>query len=340
MQVFGLPRQVTRNARAASRLLGAKTPDIAAQRRREAVARWRRAMTDGLTADAAARAVGVARATLYRWEKRPEPQSRRPRRLRSPKWPPALVAAIEALRADNPMWGKRKIAVLLRRQGLAVSTSTTGRILRRLMDKGVVTPVPTLRRNPQARRVRFTAKQRYARRLPKGLKPTTPGELVQIDTLFVNVAPDKAIKHFTAYDPVAKWIVGRAATRTSAQSAKALLDKLCAEAPFKIAGVQVDGGSEFMAEFEKACADKGLALFVLPPKRPQLNGAVERAQGSWRYEFYGCYDLPHRIDKLQPLVDAFAYRFNHHRPHQALGDRTPAEYLAAHSSGAPASHMS
>ena len=29
--------------------------------------------------------------------------------------------------------------------------------------------------------------------------PIRPGELVQIDTLFVNVAPDKAVKHFTAY---------------------------------------------------------------------------------------------------------------------------------------------
>jgi hypothetical protein len=25
---------------------------------------------------------------------------------------------------------------------------------------------------------------------------------VQLDTVFVNIAPDKAIKHFTAYDPV------------------------------------------------------------------------------------------------------------------------------------------
>jgi transposase len=32
-----------------------------------------------------------------------------------------------------------------------------------------------------------------------------------------------------------------------------------------------------MAAFEQACKDNGLALFVLPPKRPDLNGAVERA---------------------------------------------------------------
>ena len=293
-----------------------------------------------MTAEQAAQAVGVGRASLYRWKKDAEPKSRRPHRVREPVFAPELVKAVEDLRADNPMWGKRKLAALLRRDGVQTSASTVGRILRKLMDRGVVIPVPTLRRNPAARRVRLNAKERYARRLPKGLKPTRPGELVQIDTLFVNVRPDCAVKHVTAYDPVAKWTVGRVSRAASAQSAKALLDKLCLEAPFPIKGIQVDGGSEFKAEFEQACADKGLTLFVLPPKRPQLNGAVERAQGSWRYEFYGCFDLPHRVDKLQTFVDAFAHRYNHHRPHQALGDRTPAEYLASISSGPPASHMS
>ena len=59
--------------------------------------------------------------------------------------------------------------------------------------------------------------QRHAKRLPKGMKPIRPGELVQIDTLFVNVAPDKAVKHFTAYDPVAKWTVALVAGRATAR---------------------------------------------------------------------------------------------------------------------------
>jgi hypothetical protein len=64
------------------------------------------------------------------------------------------------------------------------------------------------------RRFRLTGKERHARRLPKGLKPTRPGELVhQVDPLFVNVAPNKAVKHFTAYDPVAKWTLGLVAGR-------------------------------------------------------------------------------------------------------------------------------
>ena len=48
MQVFGLPRHVIRNGRAASRVLDAKTPDIDAARKRDAVARRRRAMAQGL----------------------------------------------------------------------------------------------------------------------------------------------------------------------------------------------------------------------------------------------------------------------------------------------------
>ena len=92
-----------------------------------------------------------------------------------------------------------------------------------------------------------------------------------------------------------------------------------------------------MSVFEDHCRDKRLELVVLPPKRPDLNGCVERAQSSWRYEFYASYDLPARIDKLQPLVDAFAHRYNHHRPHQALGDLTPAEYLSRLSSATPQS---
>lgn len=341
MQVFGLPGHVIRKGRVASRLLDAQTPNIEAARRRDAVARWRRAMADGLTSEQAAKAVGVPRSTLYRWEKDPQPASRRPKKPRKPEWTPELACAVEAARLDNPMWGKRKIAVLMRRQGFQTSQSTVGRILAQLVARGAITPVPVLRRRPEGRRIRLTMKERYARRLPKGRKAKTPGELVQIDTLFVNVRPDAPIKHFTAYDPIAKWTVGRVATRASAASATALLDKLIAEAPFPVRGIQVDGGSEFMAQFEQACRDKGLELCVLPPKRPDLNGCVERAQSTWRYEFYATYDLPHRIDKLQAFVDAFAYRFNHHRPHQALGDRTPAEYLKTLGIGhPPPSHMS
>jgi len=48
-----------RNARVASRVSLAQSPDYEAARRRDAVARWQQARRDGLTAEQAARAVGV-----------------------------------------------------------------------------------------------------------------------------------------------------------------------------------------------------------------------------------------------------------------------------------------
>ena len=340
MQVSGLPGHVIRSAAVATRIAAQSLSNEAAIRE-DAVRRWRRARAAGLSADDAAAAIGASRATLYRWAKRSEPLSRRPHNVRRPQWSPALVQAVEELRADNPMWGKRKLVWLIHREGFAVSASTIGRILKSLMRRGRVTPVPTLRRKPGGRRFRLIGGKRHAKRLPKGLKPTVPGQLIQIDTVFVNLAPGKTVKHFTAYCPVAKWTVAGVAGRATASRAASFLDKVVTEMPFKVSGIQVDGGSEFMAGFEQACRDKSLDLFVLPPKRPQLNGAVERCNGAWRYEFYAVHDLPHQIDRLQPFVDAFAHRYNHYRPHDALDGQTPAEYLSAFSSGTPPpSHMS
>ena len=165
---------------------------------------------------------------------------------------------------------------------------------------------------------------------------------MQVDTLFLNIRPEKPIKHFTAYDPVAKWTVAKAYNRATAASAKLFLDKLTADMPFKVEGIQVDGGSEFMAEFESECESRNLKLYVLPPRSPQLNGGVERCNGAWRYEFYACADLPGNVEALNPLIDDFQDTYNYVRPHGALSGSTPAEYhLARQAKETPrSSHMS
>ena len=40
------------------------------------------------------------------------------------------------------------------------------------------------------------------------------------------------------------------------------------------------------AELEQACQQRGLRLFVLPPRSPRLNGWVERARRTHSEEFY------------------------------------------------------
>jgi transposase InsO family protein len=336
MQVFGLPRQISRGAALATRL-AAKSPDLAAAGRVAVVQRWRQAMKDGLSAAQAARAVGVPRATLYRWERRTEHRSRRPHHLRRRGWTSALIRAVERLRGDYPMWGRAKLGPLVRLEGFAVSDMTVGRIIAHLVARGAVQAVPVARK--AAKTKRWTARRRHALRLPRGLKPDKPGSIIQLDTVYVQLGPERHVKHFTAYCPVARWTVAKAFRRATAQAASLFLDKIVADMPFPVEAIQVDGGSEFKAEFEDACQARGITLYELPPKRPQLNGAVERCNGAWRYEFYASFDLPARIEDLNPLIDSFQNLYNHHRPHGALGGRTPARYLKERAEGNAPSHM-
>ncbi len=325
MQVRGLPRQFTRGARLASRLCAAQRSEAA--QRRDIVRRWRATMAAGLTAEQAAQAVGVPRTTLYRWRQRPERRSTRPLRLRTPAWSPELVAAVRDIRTEFSMWGKAKITVILRRQGFGTSESTVGRILKALIDRGVVLPVPTVRRKaPRAqRRIRP-----HARRLPKGKRPTRPGEIVQIDTLTIKPGQGRpTVKQFTAADPVSKWTCAQAWRRATANNAARFLDKLRSAMPFPVKAIQIDGGSEFKASFETECQRLGIDLWTLPPRTPELNGHVERSNGTWRYEFHAVWDLPDNLDSLNRWIDAFADEFNTWRPHQSLGGQTPFEYLAS-----------
>ena len=323
LQVFDLPGQVIRNAGAASRLLAAKTPDIAAAGRRDAVARWRRAMARGLSAAAAAERSGQPRATLYRWEKRPELRSRRPRRCAGGagrrRWSRRWRACAPTTRSGASASSGRSCGA----EGHAVSDATVGRILAHLVPLGRAVPAPAFRRPTRAA---AQGRRRWARRLRGALKAARPGEAVQVDTLSLSFPGGKGVKQFTAVDRLSRWTVAIASARATAASAARFLDKLVAELPFELTAIQIDGRSEFMAEFEAACDAKGIALHVLPPRSPELNGRVERLQGTWRYEFYAVYDPPRQIDRLNPLIDTFSHRYNTYRPHTPLPDH-PSTYL-------------
>lgn len=79
-----------------------------------------------------------------------------------------------------------------------------------------------------------------------------------------------------------------------------------------------------MADFEKACEARRIRLYVLPPQSPKINGAVERCNGAWRYEFYETYHLPGSAEQLNPILDSFQHLYNHHTLHGVLAGLTPA----------------
>ena len=276
------------------------------------------------------RRFGVSRDTFYRWLRRfqrygpggLENGSHRPKNVRKPTWSRDLESAVLELRLLTPGWGKDKLAVLLRDQGWQCSTSMVGRILRRLKGSGRLVEAPGA--DPWHPRRPFL--RPYGVRKPKDYLADRPGAIVQVDTAHVSLFPGFTFKHFTACDVFTRWQVLEAHGRATAHTATGFLNAILQRMPFAVQAIQVDGGSEFMAQFETACRDRGIKLFVLPPRSPKLNGHVERAQRTHKEEFYYRLTSATTLTQVNKLLRRWEDVHNCYRPHQALGQITPLAF--------------
>lgn len=328
MRFFGLPGTVYQLARR-------KPPELSqkAGERMRWLSGWQLLKEHGVSAGEAAEGLGISRATLYRWQRRVhdeglrglEERSRRPHRTRKPTWGTELVKAVLQIREEHPCWGKDKIVILLRRQGIASSASTVGRVLGYARRRGLL-------REP-ARHVKMSRRRTvrpYGVRKPRDYQASLPGDIIQMDTVDLRPLPGVIIKQFTAQDVISRWDVLETHSRATAHTARSFLESVIHSVPFPIQAVQVDGGSEFMAEFEELCQEKGIRLFVLPPRSPKLNGQVERAHRTHKEELYQVYDGDWDGPALKAALHRWQWEYNTVRPHQALHGLTPLEYLQRH----------
>ncbi|HLN27934.1 MAG TPA: integrase core domain-containing protein [Gemmataceae bacterium] len=292
---------------------------------------WERLKRFNLPDAEIARITGVSRATFYRRKRAIamhgtqglERRSRRPKRVRQSAIPQSVRELVLQLRRRHPTYGKAKLTVILARDhGIALSESTIGRILRALMDQGLLRKHTA---NRWTKRRRFS---HHAQRWKYGMARSQPGDLIQIDHMSVskNQLP---FKHFQAWDPLTKYTYADVYAKAKSASAAAFLETLQQALPFPVRSIQVDGGSEFMKDFEQACQTKGIPLYVLPPKRPQYNGGVERMNRTMREDLYARQDLlADSITGIREAVKKATHIYNHYRPHQALDNLTPAQYVA------------
>lgn len=289
--------------------------------------------SEGCSTKIALEAINVKRATLFLWKKKYKelgdkglnPKSTRPRKVRSPKWSKEIKCKVYELRKKHPCWGKYKIHKLLAREHniTKISVSTVGRIIKSMIGSGKIMPVSIVTGKNKPKRKR--AFKGHAKKWKYGMKAENPGELFQLDHMSV-YSNSQCIKHFKGVCPVTKIMVSNAYTRASSRTAKSFLLKLISEVPFEIKSIQVDGGSEFMKDFEHACEELGIELYVLPPRSPKYNGNVERANGTTRDEFYSQYTGVFDLTEIRKALKVYQEMYNIYRPHQALDYLTPFEY--------------
>ena len=307
--------------------------------RYECLIKYKKLREKGFSEKEALDFLNLKRSTFFLWQKKYrnhcgtmkmkttglENKSRRPHNIRQANViTQILVSHVLEIRQAEPMYGKEKIKRELEKDGVFVSVSTVGRILKYLMDKGKIQNIKLMKKKTSTVREREKRK-RYAERIRKQ-KPEKPGQLVQIDHMVLNLYNGLHIKEFRAVDPITRISISRIYSSANAINAREFLKEVIFELDFPIESIQVDGGSEFMAEFEDYCEEIGIKLYVLPPRSPKMNGFVERANETYRYEFWNVYEIPDTIEEARKLLKKYERKYNCERMHQSLNYLTPMEY--------------
>ena len=274
---------------------------------------------------------GISPQTFYRWRKRYDPRHLhtletrpcRPKRVRQPTYTVEQIEAVRKVRECYPRWGKDKLAVVLREEGYELSVSMAGRIISYLKKRNVLRE-PVMHKVSAHKRL---SRRPYAVRKPKEYKAKLPGDLVELDTMDIRPLPGIVLKHFSSYDVVSRWNVLGIYHRATSRNAALFLDDMEKRTPNKIKAIQIDGGSEFQSVFEEECQKRNITLFVLPPRSPKLNGAVERANRTHAEEFYEVIDSTFDLADLRPKLLQWEQISNTIRPNQALRYLTPKQNM-------------
>jgi transposase InsO family protein len=286
-----------------------------------------RQIASGQTPQAAARAAGVCPRTARKWVERYRREglagfadrSSRPHRLYRPT-SQATVEQVERLRRQR--FTGKQIAAELR-----ISPATVSRILKRLgLNKiGALEPAAPSRRYERER----------------------PGELIHLDIKKLgrfaraghratgqrqgcrNEGAGWEFVHI-AIDDHSRVAFGKIMASEKKRSATAFLRAAIAyyaSLGIKVERVMTDNGSCYKSfAFRRLCKRLGLRHIRTKPYTPKTNGKAERFIQTSLREWAYAQAYPNSRQRKAELP-AWLHRYNWHRPHAGIDDRTPISRL-------------
>ena len=277
---------------------------------------------------------GVSRSQFYEIRKRVlaegpiEAMAPRPRRQLGPH-PQATPGVIEDLAvrvrknlADEGL-DHGPVTVRWHLQQLGVTAPATSTLARIFTRRGMVTPQPQKRPRSSYRRFQF-AMVHECWQLDAFEWPLTP---TRSTCVIYQVLDDRS--RFLLATRVGPPGVGENAT-----DAVAVVQQAIAAAGQPPCLLLSDNGTAFnqarrgiTSQLEAHLDTLGTRAITGRPYHPQTQGKDERVHQTLQRWLRAHPAGTHA--ELQAVVDAFDTRYNHHRPHQALGMRTPAQARAA-----------
>jgi len=276
--------------------------------RREAA---NRVTKEGWSTRKTARYYGYNQSTIVRWVQKARMSNRRtiqtassrptrhPRQLSS-----ELVHTIIQYRLQHRRCAE-VLHYLLTKDGYEVSLSSVKR---------------TLKRNGLTRYSKWKKWHQY----PERPKATSPGILVEIDTIHDGPHTDR-LYVYGLLDVCSRWANADVVRRINTHHSLRFLEATREIAPFSFQTIQSDHGPEFSKWFSKQITAVGLSHRHSRVRTPSDNGHLERFNRTLQEE---CLNrVPRSLRAYQKALPEYLRFYNSERPHMALDMRSPLEVM-------------
>jgi putative transposase len=270
------------------------------------------------------REYGVSRETGHKWVKRfkergyegLEEQSRRPKTTPLATAEELVIATLQG-REAHPRWGPYKLHVLLRRRfgEQTPSKRTIARILQRankVRERRKRSPISVVERAPT-------------------MAAQAPNDVWTVDFKgWWRTLNGDRCEPLTVRDACSRFLLAVVVCSTKNRDVRPVFERL-----FRRHGVpkaiQCDNGVPFVSVRARAGLSSlsawwvslGIRLVRSRPGCPQDNGGHERMHSDVRADVQSRPAATR--EEQQRVIDRWRQEFNHVRPHQALGGKTPAE---------------
>ena len=252
----------------------------------------------GLSLRRSCQALGLSR-TVFAYQPRPRDDGQ-------------IIKALTSLAEQYPRCGFGKLFPLVRRQGHGWN------------HKRVYRVYCALRLN-----LRRKGKKRLPSRNPQRLMAPEMANLSwSVDFMSDVLYGGQRFRTFNVVDDFNREALAiEVDTNLPAARVTRVLDRVAAWRGYP-ARLRLDNGPELvsiaMAEWAE---DHGVALDFIQPGKPTQNSFIERFNRTYREEVLDLYVFS-RLSEVRDITEEWLRQYNEERPHEALGNLTPAEYLA------------
>lgn len=230
---------------------------------------------------------------------------------RSAKDDAAVIMELQALAEQHPSYGFRKLFSYLRRRGHTWNHKRVYRVYRLL---------------------KLNKRRKGKRRLPARIKQPLLQQAAinqswSLDFMSDSLVNGRKFRTLNVIDDCNREALAiEIDTSISAKRVIRTLEQVI-EWRGKPRAIRVDNGPEFTStDFALWSANNNICIQFIQPGKPMQNGYIERFNGTFRKELLDAYVF-FELDEVRELTETWLKEYNTQRPHEALNNFTPREWL-------------